>query len=809
MSKSLFCLKFLFVFMVFQANAQNRINDFFSNRSLANTQVNTLVTLNSTQTVLANTFSEGYAPTFLNLNTAELNVLVTQNVKVMDLSIPLNAKQTLTLELFQSEVLGPDFKVLNAQKGKHYFGRIKGNPASLAAFSFFNNEVRGMISDKKNGNLQLKNNGANQLVLFQEDKLLNQTPFTCHTEAKNKPLPPQNTTLGVGCKAVDVYVEADHEYYLENDTSFVNTANVSIAIFNQVAALYVAENLEIRLPLLKIWDTPDPYNNSSLLSSFRTTLGAGFPAGNLAHLFKGGPSGGGQAYVGVLDFKSFAFGYSSMTFGGYFNGGFTTSPVGEIAHELGHNFGSEHTHWCGWAGGPIDGCYGVEDGPCTSGPTPPLGGGTIMSYCHLSSAVGINLINGFGPQPGNLLRANVLSATTLPLAPYPPNTIGDTLCGPGIATLSASNCTGGTISWYAVLTGGTPLGTGISYNTPSISATTNYYASCKIGTCESTRTLTKANIIPLPGPTVSNASRCGPATLTLSATGCSGGTVRWYTAASGGTLLNTGFTYPSVNVPSTTTYHLSCTVGTCVSSRIPLTVTINPLPAVPITSSYSICGPGVVNMSASCPSGGLPRWSVVGPDGERVNLVTSNTYAPTVSAAVTYTVTCTLGTCTASSSASVGVNPVPAAPSISAYTIPTGTATTLTATGCTGGTISWYQTATSTVVLGTGLTFTTPALPANTAYFLQCNLASCLSTRSSTLVTVNPCPAIINMLSPVNNISSGTLSLEASNLITANNIITGGNIKYDAASSITLLPGFKVESGTVFRALIDGCGGAF
>src|SRR5690606_38736570 len=45
------------------------------------------------------------------------------------------------------------------------------------------------------------------------------------------------------------------------------------------------------------------------------------------------------------------------------------------------------------------------------GPIP--SSGTIMSYCHLIGGVGINFNNGFGPQPGNLIRARVDQASCL------------------------------------------------------------------------------------------------------------------------------------------------------------------------------------------------------------------------------------------------------------------------------------------------------------------------------------------------------------------------------------------------------------
>ena len=88
-----------------------------------------------------------------------------------------------------------------------------------------------------------------------------------------------------------------------------------------------------------------------------------------------------------------------------------------MSHEMGHNFGSPHTHNCNaWVGGPIDGCAPTYDpayaeGNCTNGPIPVKG--TIMSYCHLLNTVGINLSLGFGVQPGDLIRTQTINASCL------------------------------------------------------------------------------------------------------------------------------------------------------------------------------------------------------------------------------------------------------------------------------------------------------------------------------------------------------------------------------------------------------------
>jgi len=53
-------------------------------------------------------------------------------------------------------------------------------------------------------------------------------------------------------------------------------------------------------------------------------------------------------------------------------------------------------------------------------------------------------------------------------------------CGIGTVTLSAVLNSGNVVNWYAASTGGSALGTGTSFTTPSINATTTYYAAAAV-----------------------------------------------------------------------------------------------------------------------------------------------------------------------------------------------------------------------------------------------------------------------------------------------------------------------------------------
>ncbi len=96
---------------------------------------------------------------------------------------------------------------------------------------------------------------------------------------------------------------------------------------------------------------------------------------------------------------------------------------------------------------------------------------------------------------GNM-NTNIVTVTVI-YAPAVTATSSTTNCGPGTITISATSA--GTINWYAAISGGTSLGTGASFTTPSISSTTTYYYDVTGNGCTSTpRSSLVATINPIP-----------------------------------------------------------------------------------------------------------------------------------------------------------------------------------------------------------------------------------------------------------------------------------------------------------------------
>lgn len=247
--------------------------------------------------------------------------------------------------------------------------------------------------------------------------------------------------------------------------------------------------------------------------------------------------------------------------------------------------------------------------------------------------------------------------------PTAPSTTSGQRCGSGAVTLTATpGVTGATVKWYSASTGGTLLGTGASFTTPSISSTQTYYARTVVDNCESASTAAVATVNSIPAvPAVVSAARCGNGTVTLTATpGVVGATVKWYSASTGGTLLTTGTSYTTPTLSSTQTYYARTVVGSCESASTAATATVNTVPSA--TSNFSVerCDPGTVTLSVSVGAGETCRWFATPVYQNAIYF--GNSYSASVSASTTYFVSI-LNTNTNCEStlayASAIVNPLP------------------------------------------------------------------------------------------------------------------------------------------------------
>ena len=355
------------------------------------------------------------------------------------LSIPIPGDMGRTLDLYRVELFSPSYQLrtsrgeyVKSADGVFYHGQIQGNNSSIAAVSIFDDEAHVMWADA-DGNKRIQKDKGHDYILIDERTITNPVQHECFTSSEHD-FTGQNEGIKTGQRSVggcvEIYFECDLESYEDNGSDVAETEEWVTALFNEVSILYENENIPIAISDIMVWTETDPYagltSTSQMLSEFVDQINDNDYDGRLAHLLSTRSVGGGIAYVDVLCSNSIPCAVS-----GSLSTNITPFPsyswnVEVVAHELGHNFGSRHTHRCVWNGNntQIDDCGNEwannagntpegnscydEDNPIL--PYSPVGG-TVMSYCHLVSGVGINFNNGFGPQPGDLIYDNFITAS--------------------------------------------------------------------------------------------------------------------------------------------------------------------------------------------------------------------------------------------------------------------------------------------------------------------------------------------------------------------------------------------------------------
>jgi hypothetical protein len=293
---------------------------------------------------------------------------------------------------------------------------------------------------------------------------------------------------------------------------------------------------------------------------------------------------------------------------------------------------------------------------------------------------------------------------------------------PIVPTITASGptsfCTGGSVVLTSSASADNVWST--SETTQSITVTTSGSYSVEVSNgfgCTSNSVATNVTVNPIPSVPTITAS--GATTI------CSGNSIVLTSSANSGNLWSTGETTQSITVSTAGSYTVEHILSGCSSGSSAATnVTVNPTPAA---STITAGGPTTFCAGGSVVLTSTPGTAYLWSTGE-------TTQSITVSASGSYSVSIVDGTCSSAASnvITVTVNPIPAAPTITA-----GGPTTL----CTGGSVVLTSSYATGNVWSTGETTQSITVSASGTYTVNATVLGCTSPDASQTITVNPIPA--------------------------------------------------------------------
>lgn len=340
------------------------------------------------------------------------------------------------------------------------------------------------------------------------------------------------------------------------------------------------------------------------------------------------------------------------------------------------------------------------------------------------------------------------------------------ICSGNSTTLMASSLTvlQPIFTWYSDASLTVPVFTGPTYNVTNVTSTTTLYVTVKgSNKCENTAADAKAVTITVnPLATTidivisGNTAACAGSAVTLTAnsTTVTNPVFTWYSNAA---LTNISYVGPSFTTPvlnTNTTYYVTVK-GDNKCENAPgnarvITVTVSPVPSSPVISSTgtTICFGDATTLTVQNPQTGITyEWYNSATGGNLLFSGTSFT-TPILTTNTTYYVQAVGAAGCANSTGRtmvmVTVNARPGTTSVasSAVSVCSGNSAVLNITNIqVGYTYNWYNVATGGNIVGSGSSFNTGAVLANTIFYVEAVSGNCVSTtRTQVNVTVLPVP---------------------------------------------------------------------
>lgn len=231
-------------------------------------------------------------------------------------------------------------------------------------------------------------------------------------------------------------------------------------------------------------------------------------------------------------------------------------------------------------------------------------------------------------------------------------------------------------------------------------------------------------------PVVSAVTRCGEGVVTLTATAPD--SIYWFDLP-GGNIIGTGTTYTTPTLFTSTTFWAQTSLS-CPSSPVPVNVTIEPIPSMPVVSDITRCGPGSVVINASSPV--TVTWFNALTGGGQI--FSGNTF---ITGYIPHDTTffAEAGTACISERVVVNVTITSASPPVVSDQQRCGPGQ-LTFTASSLAPVFWYDSIVAGTQVGSGVNFITQTLTESQKYYAESN-NGCASARVQVNANVYPVPA--------------------------------------------------------------------